>query len=302
MTTSPFQAVSADLSCRAKIFVYGQHGTGKTTLGLAFPKVAVIDLERGTDQWAATYQFDRLPTTDLESIVAAVDWLATARHDYRTLLIDPITIYWEAVQRKWSQVFLERKRDGKGHHEDFYEFQPADWSTIKAEWKSFFRRLLELDMNVVCTAREKDRYSKTALMQVIGSTFDSEKTLPYLFDAVLRLERDRNGFHVTVEKDRGLRIGKAEFSATSPQATFSVLASSYGLSNIERESTPMTLATAEQAARFRELVTVLALPADRVIQRLQSYSVDTPEELTATNAAAIISRLETALSQRNGGV
>ena len=76
---------------------------------------------------------------------------------------------------------------------EFYDFQPKDWMTIKAESKELIRRLIALDMNVIVTARQKVQYADGGFMRAIGETFDGEKSLPYLFDVVVRLYRDEKG-------------------------------------------------------------------------------------------------------------
>ena len=55
-TSTPFQK-AAPADRRLKLFAWGDSGSGKTTLGLKFPDVVVIDLERGTDLYADSFNF-----------------------------------------------------------------------------------------------------------------------------------------------------------------------------------------------------------------------------------------------------
>jgi hypothetical protein len=199
---TPFQTARVQRK-RLKLFLWGDTGAGKTTKGLEFPKPVVIDLEGGTDLYGERFDFAVLRTTSCEEVNRAVDWLAANKHPYESLLLDPITVYWEALQRKWSDIFLRRNRGSKGHRQEFYDFQPKDWMAIKADWRELLRKLIALDMHVIVTARAKAQYADTGFMRAIGTTFDSEKTLPYVFDIVLHQYRDSDGrFLAEVVKDR----------------------------------------------------------------------------------------------------
>src|SRR5438477_10785682 len=79
---------------RLKLFMFGPAGVGKTTAAIQFPNSYIIDCERGSENYdklitesgSAVFQ-----TTDIQEVIAEVKSLLTERHDYRTLVIDPIT-------------------------------------------------------------------------------------------------------------------------------------------------------------------------------------------------------------------
>ena len=56
-TAGPFQRASA-LSRRIKLLLWGDAGSGKTTLALQFPRPAMIDLEGGADLYGGKFDFD----------------------------------------------------------------------------------------------------------------------------------------------------------------------------------------------------------------------------------------------------
>ena len=202
---------------RLKLFLWGDSGAGKTTLALQFPRPAVIDLEGGTDLYGDSFDFEVLQVTTADEVMAAINTLLTSRHEYQTLVIDPITIYWEALQRKWSGIYLQRNKGAKGHKFEFYDFQPRDWMTIKAELRELLAKLVRLDLNVVVTARQKPQYADGGFMRVIGDTFDCEKTTPYVFDTVIRMHRDEKGrFLGLCQKDRSNRMPRGEFEISYP--------------------------------------------------------------------------------------
>jgi hypothetical protein len=231
--TSPFRKAET-VQRKLKLFLYGEAGAGKTTLSLQFPDAAVIDLERGADLYGDAFRFDVLKAATADEVSSAVSWLLANEHPYQTLVIDPITVYWESLQQKWSEIFLRRNSDSKGHRGEFYNFQPRDWMTIKAEVKELVRKLIALDLHVVVTARIKPKYGPGDNAQIIGETFDGEKSLPYLFDTILKLRRDGKG-RVFAEniKDRTNKLPKGEFDCS-----YEVLQDRLGREALSRSTEP----------------------------------------------------------------
>lgn len=273
---------------RTKLFLWGDSGAGKTTLALRFPSPAVIDLEGGTEHYGDTFSFEVLKATTADEVMAAVDWLRTNQHPYRTLVIDPITLYWDALQRKWSDIFLRRNKSSKGYRQEFYDLQPRDWMTLKAEFKELIRKLVELDMNVVITARQKTQYADAGFMRAVGDTFDGEKSLPYLFDSILRLYRDDKGrFMAENLKDRSGKLPHGHF-----EVRYEEIERRLGVEALQRQAEPLRMATAEQLDRIRHFVSASGMKQETVTERLRDYQAACLEELTADNANLIIEKFE----------
>jgi len=290
---SPFQKAKT-LGKRLKLFLWGDSGTGKTTLALQFPRPAVIDLEGGADLYGDNFGFDVLRASTADEVMEAVQWLLTHAHPYRTLVIDPITIYWDSLQKKWSDIFLRRNKGTKGHKFEYYDLQPRDWMTVKAELKDFIRKLIALDMNVIVTARQKVQYGDSGFMQAIGETFDGEKSLPYLFDTIVRLYRDEKGrFMGQCLKDRANKLPSDAF-----ECSYALFEERFGKETLERQAQPVALATEEQKQQIREYIVRFDMPPEKVSQRLASYGADDLDELTEDNARAILHKLQTAFANR----
>ena len=170
------------------MFLYGDTGTGKTFLSLQFPAPAVIDLEKGTVPYGKTFNFNVLEAKSLKEIQEGIQYLSTEKHEFKTLIIDPITMLYEMLQDKWMNIFLERNKKSAGNKQDFYIFQPSDWKTIKDDWKNFIRKILALDMNIICIARQKPLYADGEFMKVIGDTYDVDRATAYYFDTVIQLK------------------------------------------------------------------------------------------------------------------
>lgn len=294
---SPFQPAVAT-ERRLKLFLWGDSGVGKTTLALKFPRPAVIDMEGGTEHYGGAFAFEVLKATSADEVVQAVDWLLTRPHPYRTLIVDPVTLYWDALQRKWSDIFLRRNKTSKGHHLEFYDLQPRDWMTVKAEFKDLIRKLIQLDMNVIITARQKAQYADAGFMRVVGETFDGEKTLPYVFDTILRLYRDDAGrFMAENLKDRSNRLPRGQF-----EVSYGVFEQCLGSESLAREAAPLHLATPEQIAALRQFIMDFDLKPEHVAQRLAAYGASSLEALTTENAQLIIDKFTAAAAGKSAVV
>jgi hypothetical protein len=293
---SPFTKAKT-MDKRLKLFLWGDSGVGKTTLALQFPKPVVIDMEGGTDLYGDDFDFDvKRDATDADKVMEAVDWLLHNQHDYRTLVIDPITIYWDAVQKKWSDIFLMRNKGSKGHHHEFYEFQPRDWSTLKSEFKEFLRKLIALDMNVIVTARQKAQYADGAFMKVIGDTFDGEKSLPYLFDTTVRLYLGDKGKHLgECLKDRSNKLPQGEF-----ECSYAVFEKLFGKDSLTREAKPSTAATKQQKKDIRDMANRLELTPELLTKGLAQYGADSLDELTEEAATKVIDKMFLKLHEKDG--
>lgn len=291
---SPFErAVPTDK--RLKLFLWGDSGSGKTTLALGFPSPVVIDMESGTD-WYADRGFDRIKTADAGAVMDAVDWLIANPHDYRTLVVDPISVYWEALQTKWSDIFLNRNKGGKGFKFEFYDTQPRDWNTIKAEYKELIRKITLLDMNVVVTARSKTLLSDDGQFKKLGETYDAEKSTAYAFDVVLRLHR-RGGMYYASNLEEGpykCRIPgfpKGEF-----EQDYSVFEAALG-DSLTRPAVAQPRATPNLIAEIRSRAAILDLTDAQIRAGCEKRGFQSIDELTESAANEIIAALDTAIQK-----
>jgi len=280
---------------RLKLFLWGDFGSGKTTLALQFPNPAIIDLDGGSKHYGGNFNFGVLPANSADEAKEAVQWLLTNRHSYKTLIIDPITIYWDALQKKWSDIFLRRKKGTKGYKFEFYDLQPRDWMTIKAEFKDFIRSLTSLDMNVIVTARQKVQYADGDFMHVIGNTFDGEKSLPYLFDTIVQLYRDEKGnFLGKCLKDRSGRLPLGEF-----KTSFGLFEDLFGGKNLSRKVRPKAYVTNDQKQQLQDFIAVFGISEEKVAQRLAAYDADSLDDLTKENAELILEKFRSAAPKTN---
>lgn len=282
---NPF-AKATEENRRLKVFLWGESGSGKTTLALQFPSPAVIDLEGGTDHYSDRSDFFRLCTSSATEAVEAIDWLLTEPHEYRTLIIDPITVLWESVQAYWNEVFLKRNKTKRNFRHEFIQWDFQDWATTKANWKEILRKLMALDMHVVAVARQKLHYPEEGKGGTPMAVPDAEKSLPYYFDVELHLERVADKYTATVRKDRTNQLPQ------SFDTSFEMFSNTFGLERLTRKAEPAKLATTEQVKEIMRLVKSLNIPEEVYRERLDAYGAQDTKELSEQNAAIIISKLK----------
>ena len=195
--------IAKDEKRRVKAVIEGLEGDGKTALSLLFPgPLWVIDTERGTNILKDKF-FMVLSMNHMGGMAAALNEVKKNEADIETLVIDSASPLWHDLVYQYSQKKLQKRGT------DDLSFN--DWGPIKRQWTAFLNRLIDLDMNIVLTARLKDQYGKSnggKMPEVVGMTADLEKSTVHLFDFVLRAHRQpnaktkRDDFFITVNKSR----------------------------------------------------------------------------------------------------
>ena len=240
---------------RLKLFLYGSPGSGKTTSIIQCPNSYIIDGEKGTDHYHKTITQNKsvvFQSNIIDEVVQELKQLLTTKHQYRTLIIDPITPIYLSCQEKWTRIF-EKDALNKGKDSQIQNFGMRFWGKVKSEFKAMQRILLSLDMNVLITAHQKDQYGLE--MQKIGVQPDSMKGDSYLFDLVFRLEKNGNKYIAITEKERA-EIGHSQFPDTF-EWSYDNLVKFYGKDTIEKEAVPVIMANPALIKEVEKLVEVI---------------------------------------------
>jgi len=274
---------------RLKLFVYGPAGVGKTWAAIQFPNAVIIDTEKGTDFYGEAIKSQGsvvLQSTNPDEIRDEIKELMTTNHGYKTLIIDPMTQIYNAVQEKWMRIFVKYAKDAK----DAETQDPGMrfWGKVKSEMKALQRMILSLDMNVIVTSHQKDVYGDG--FKKLGVTFDSMRGDDYLFDLIFQITKKGDKRIATTIKERA-EVGKNKFPEEF-EWSYSNFCQFYGKDILEREAKPVTMATPEQAERLRKLVDILKVE-DAVVQKwLDKAEAESFEEMNAEQIGKCIKYLE----------
>lgn len=256
---------------RLKALFFGAAGVGKTTAAIQMPSPYLIDTERGAenDQYVKLLKSKGgavFQTSDFDEMLAEVVSLLTEQHNYRTVIIDPLTVVYNDLCDKSAKSLVTREDpEGTafGRHKGKADRQV----------KHLMNLLLRLDMNVVITSHAKILWGEG--MTKLGNTFDCYAKLDYLFDLVFEIQKrgaDRVGI---VRKTRIEGFPEGEVFPFG----YEEIAQRYGREILERAAVAQALASPEQVTQLKSLLEVRTDGAGLLEKWLDKADSATVEEL-----------------------
>lgn len=267
---------------RLKLFMFGPAGVGKTTAAVQFPNSYIIDCERGTENYDALINQSNsvvFRTTDASDIIAEIKALLTEPHDYRTLVIDPITVMYNDLLEKCEA----KTGTDFGRH----------YGEANKVMKRLANLIMALDMNVIVTAHAKKEYGDN--LKVIGQTFDGWKSLDYWFDLVIELDRKRG----TKNAKRYGSVVKTRLKAFPDgdvfEWSYDAVRERYGADVLERAAQAVELASPEQVRQLNDLLTVVKLPEGTTEKWLSKAGVDSFDDMPADALAKCVEYVKSKL-------
>jgi ribosomal protein S24E len=270
---------------RLKALFYGAAGVGKTTAAINFPKVYLIDTEKGAenDQYTKILQNAGgavFQTSDFDELMKEVKLLLTEKHEYKTLVIDPLTTLYNDLLDKSAIKFGTEF----GRH----------YSAANKSIKHLLNLLLRLDMNVIITSHSKNEYGQN--MVVLGQTFDCYKKLDYLFDLVFEIQKRGKERIGLIKKSRIETFPDGE---TFP-FSYGEIAERYGKDILEKESVSEKLASEEQVNHLKYLVDLYKEPEEVVQKWLDKANAQTFDELNEEIIVKLINHMENKFNKSKG--
>lgn len=266
---------------RLKALFYGPAGVGKTTAAIQFPKPYIIDTERGAEneqyvsaikKAGGAYMF----STDADEVIAEVTALLSEKHEYQTVIIDPLTVLYNGM--------LDSAAEKVGTEFGRYKIEPD------RKIKRLTTLLTRLDMNVIITShakpnwvRTKDAKGKDTAVQE-GVTFDCYGRLDYIFDLVFEIAK-RGKDRVGVVKKT--RIGSFPEGEVFP-FSYEEVATRYGREHLERDAVAVALATPDQVQQLTELLKTRVDGEALKDKWLSKAEADNLNELASETAAKCI--------------
>ncbi len=261
---------------RLKMLLYGKPGVGKTTAAIQFPRPYLIDTERGAenDQYVNLLKASGgayLFTNDPSELIKEVQELLSTKHDYRTLIIDPLTtVYNDMLDSSAKRIArAERREEDDKEVTAFGRHKQMPDRMVK----HLLNLLLRLDMNVIITSHAKGEWSNGA--PTGKDTFDCYGKLEYLFDLSVEVQlrgADRVG---VVRKSR---IDSLPLGDTFP-FSYDEIATRYGRDILERDAKPQTLATAEQIDEMKRLVELMKVEPETTDKWLEKAEAENWSEM-----------------------
>lgn len=258
---------------RLKAFLYGNAKVGKTTAAIQFPKPYLIDTERGAENDKYVDMLEKgggliFQTNDFDEVIKEVKSLLTEKHEYKTLIIDPLTtLYNDLIDKSAKARINDKDPDGTafgGHY-----------AGANKKIKILYNLLLRLDMNVIITSHAKNEYGSN--MAVIGQTFDCYKKMDYMFDLILEIQK-RGKERVALVK--GTRLDGFKEDEVFP-FSYEQMAERYGVEILEKDCAPAELANAEQIKEMKRLIELLHIPQETVDKLLKKEEVEDFEYMSS---------------------
>lgn len=267
----------AMIESRLKALFYGSAGVGKTMAAIQFPKPYIIDTEGSTNKPQYVRAIDAvdgavLMTVDFDEMVNEVRELLTTKHDYKTLVIDSLTLLYndllEKAERKVGTDF--------GRH----------YGEANKRMKQLLNLLFRLDMNVIITSHSKNEYGQN--LAVLGQTFDCYKKLDYLFDLVFEIQKRGTSRVGLIKKSRIESFPDGE----SFPFSYDEIANRYGRHILEREAVAQELATIEQVKEIVRLIDLLKVPEEMYQKWLDKASSEGWEDMQKDSIQKCIDHLK----------
>ncbi|WP_428937429.1 AAA family ATPase [Fontivita pretiosa] len=249
---------------RLKLFMFGPAGVGKTTAAIQFPNSYIIDCERGAenyDKLIAASGSVVFQTTDIHDVIQEVKSLLTVEHDFRTLVIDPITpIYNDLLEKCECKVGTDF-----GRH----------YGEANKTMKRLANLIMALDMNVVVTAHAKKEYGSN--LAVLGQTFDGWRQLDYWFDLVIELGKKGRKRLAKVVKTRVDSFPDEDVFEWS----YDAIRKRYDIAMLEKQAQAVQLASGQQVREMKELLNIVRLPEGTVDKWFAKAGVEVWEDMPA---------------------
>lgn len=277
---------------RFKGLFFGDWGCGKSTAAMQTPKAAYVDMERGTDKYYRTLNAvgsKRLRTTSFEELLEQVTALSREPHEFINLVVDPITVAYQDLRDYWTQIFDKHAKTEK--EEEMKDYGMRYWAKVKFDIGRLRRALLNLDMNIIVIAHEKDLYENN---KVVGKTFDADANKEgFLFDNIFHVKRQDGKLIAYTKKQRTDLPAGIKPLPDSFEWTYAELSKIIGPEILDRAPTTTPMATQEQIEEILKLMVVFGkIEPDFEDKVFAKHKIKTWDDIQEVPAVQVISYIK----------
>jgi GTPase SAR1 family protein len=265
---------------RLKMLLYGAAGSGKTMAAIQFAKPYLIDTERGAEHQQYTEQLIKVggyifQTTSFDELISEVIALLSEKHDFQTIIIDPLTTIYNIMIDSES-------KNGTDYGRHYVE--------VNKKIKRLLNLLLRLDMNVIITAHSKNKYGTD--LSVLGQTYDCYNKINFVFDLVLETQEFNKNRIAVVKKSRIKTFDLFEEFNLS----YEEIAKRYGKDQLEKEVVTEVLSSKQQLTELSHLIEVVKIPEETVSKWLEKSNSFSFEEMNTATIQKCIDYIKTKLT------
>lgn len=279
------------IASKPKFMISGESGCGKTTFALDFPKPVLVDCENGATR--SQYQ-EKLQKSggmyfgkdegsqSFQEVIKLVKALTTEKHDFKTLIIDSFSYLY---------MLEAAEAESKGGSDFGRDKKAANVPT-----RQLMTQLEKIDMNVILIAHSKQAWERKGKDLInAGTTFDGWDKLEYTLDLWIEIQKGSRTFMVKKSRIMGLPQGD------SFPLSYDKFADVYGRTVIEKEATPITLASADQIIRVLQLIEGLKVPETQIEKWFSASNVDGWNEMSSDQIGKCIQLMEKKAAELTGG-
>jgi len=276
---------------RLKALFYGAAGVGKTTAAIQFPKPYLIDTEKGAENSQYIKLLNKnggavFQTTDFDELITEIKALLTEKHDFKTLVIDPLTTLYNDLLDKYADLLRRQSKDKDATGTEF----GRHYGEANKKMKHLCNLLLRLDMNVIITSHAKNEYGNNLV--VLGQTFDCYKKLDYLFDLVFEIQKRGKERVGIVKKTRIEGFNDLEQFPFN----YEEIAIRYGKDILEKDAQQEQLATKEQVEELKRYIELLKVSEEITEKWLTKSNSETFDEMKSEDIQKCIDLLKSKIN------
>lgn len=265
--------------------VSGPPKTWKTRLALSFPQPYYVDTEAGATQphymqdliaSGGVYMGQAQGSQNFQTVIDEVRWLQTNKHDYKTFVLDSLS----HITNLGFDMEEARMVDA-GQKITFASNRKPTMRQVRR----FFSLLNNLDMTKIIICHSKDRWvGEGDDRKREGVTFDGWDKLEYILDLWCESRRVGKEAAMTV---RATRYKQFPLGIEVPMS-YQAFTKFYGENTMDKAAVPIVLATPDEVAEIKRLVTMLKMTEDDVDKELTKNKVQEIDDLPKAGADAFL--------------